>query len=52
MSQTGAAARLDLCQLTEYVKDLGEPAYRARQLNDWLKKGYGFEEMRNLPWAL
>lgn len=40
---------LTFAELTGFVKDLGEPAYRARQLNDWLKKGYGFEEMRNLP---
>ncbi len=43
---------LRLAELEALVKDLGEPGYRARQVNDWLKKGMDFEEMKNLPQAL
>ncbi len=40
---------MSLSQLTDWVKTQGEPGFRARQINDWLKKGADFEEMRNLP---
>ncbi|MGI6695051.1 MAG: 23S rRNA (adenine(2503)-C(2))-methyltransferase RlmN [Christensenellales bacterium] len=43
---------LSLAELEALVKTLGEPGYRARQVNDWLKKGCDFEEMKNLPQAL
>ncbi|MDD4080437.1 MAG: 23S rRNA (adenine(2503)-C(2))-methyltransferase RlmN [Eubacteriales bacterium] len=43
---------LTLQELEDYVKALGEPGYRARQLGDWLKKGTDFEDMRNLPLSL
>lgn len=40
-----------LAQLKEVVADLLEPAYRAKQLADWLyvKRATTFEEMTNLP---
>lgn len=41
-----------LSELTQWVKELGEPAFRARQIMEWLVKGYDFGEMRNLPNAL
>ncbi len=40
---------LTFAELTGFVKDLGEPACGPGSWADWLKKGYGFEEMRNLP---
>ena len=40
---------LSLTELEALVKSLGAPGYRARQVNDWLKKGCDFEEMKNLP---
>ncbi|NLG57039.1 MAG: 23S rRNA (adenine(2503)-C(2))-methyltransferase RlmN [Clostridiales bacterium] len=43
---------LALPELEVFVKAQGEPAYRARQLNDWLNKGADFEDMRNLPGGL
>lgn len=39
----------DLKQLTQWIKELGEPAFRAKQVMEWLVKGYDFNEMRNLP---
>ncbi|WP_270171986.1 23S rRNA (adenine(2503)-C(2))-methyltransferase RlmN [Paenibacillus sp. SYP-B4298] len=38
-------------QLQQWMKDNGEPAFRAAQLFDWLyvKRVTGFEEMSNLP---
>ncbi len=39
-------------ELSQYLKDIGQPSYRAGQLFDWLHKGVGFEEMSNLPLAL
>jgi len=39
-------------ELAVWLKDLGEPAFRARQVMDWLVKGRDFGEMRNLPAAL
>lgn len=37
--------------LTEYVAELGQPAYRSRQIWDWIYKRYAldFAEMSNLP---
>ena len=43
---------MSLAQLTAWVKSLGEPAFRSRQLMDWLVKGADFDQMRNLPAAL
>ena len=40
-------------ELEEYLRALGQPAYRAKQVFSWLQKGCGsFEEMSNLPAAL
>lgn len=45
---------MGLDELTEYIKGLGQPAYRARQLWDWIYKRYAidFEQMSNLPASL
>ena len=39
-------------ELADWFKGLGEPAFRARQVMDWMVKGRDFGEMRNLPAAL
>ena len=39
-------------ELTEYLKSIGEKAFRATQLYGWLHKGADFDEMRNLPASL
>ncbi|NLC32744.1 MAG: 23S rRNA (adenine(2503)-C(2))-methyltransferase RlmN [Clostridiales bacterium] len=39
-------------ELSQYLKDIGQPAYRAAQLFHWLHKGVGFNNMSNLPLAL
>jgi len=54
---SGRAAKLDLLgllpdELTLFVRGLGEPAYRARQIFSWLHRGAAFEEMSDLPKAL
>ncbi len=36
-------------QIVEIVQSLGEPKFRAKQLWDWLVKGYELDEMSNLP---
>ena len=37
-------------ELENFITDSGFPRFRARQINDWLKKGVtSFSEMRNLP---
>nr|WP_308507812.1 23S rRNA (adenine(2503)-C(2))-methyltransferase RlmN [uncultured Stomatobaculum sp.] len=53
------ATELDLCSLTQselgaYLKELGEPGFRAKQLFSWLhqKKAQRFDEMSNLPKSL
>ncbi|MCI8422579.1 MAG: 23S rRNA (adenine(2503)-C(2))-methyltransferase RlmN [Lawsonibacter sp.] len=44
---------MDLEELTAWLKDQGEPAYRAKQVFQWLYRGItSFEEMTNLPKAL
>ena len=43
---------LSLPELEKWVTALGQPAYRARQILDWLVKGRDFDEMRNLPGAM
>lgn len=42
---------LSLDQLTSYFKEMGEPAFRAKQVHQWLwqKMALSFEEMTNLP---
>ena len=39
-------------ELTVYFKQLGQPAFRARQVFAWLHQGAAFEQMSNLPKAL
>ncbi len=39
-------------ELQELVKSLGQPAFRFKQVNEWLMRGMRPEEMTNLPKAL
>ena len=40
-------------ELGELLKELGQPAFRAKQVFTWLHKGVrSYEEMTNLPKAL
>ena len=39
-------------ELGVYLKELGQPAFRAKQLFAWLHQGVPFERMSNLPKAL
>ncbi len=43
-----------LQELSEYVQATGAPAYRARQIHEWIYQKYArsFEEMTNLPRAM
>lgn len=43
---------LNTDELRSFVKELGEPAYRAAQIAAWLCKGAAFEEMTNLSASL
>ncbi len=45
---------LTLEELQDLVKELGQPAFRAKQLNEWIhdKNVCSFDEMTNLPTAL
>jgi 23S rRNA (adenine2503-C2)-methyltransferase len=45
---------MGLDELTDYIKSLGQPAYRARQIWEWIYKRYAadFEQMSNLPASL
>jgi 23S rRNA (adenine2503-C2)-methyltransferase len=45
---------LDLAQLTQFVTDLGQPKFRARQIWQWLYQHYAddFSAMHNLPQSL
>lgn len=45
---------LDLGELQNLVKELGQPAFRAKQLNEWIheKNACSFDEMTNLPVAM
>ncbi len=36
-------------ELESFLKDLGEPSYRCRQVFAWLHRGASFEEMTDLP---
>lgn len=42
---------LDLEELTEYIEDLGEKKFRAKQIYKWLHQDFvtGFDEMTNIP---
>ncbi len=39
-------------ELSDFVVTLGEPAFRAGQIRDWLYRGYAYSEMSNLPKSL
>ncbi len=45
---------LDLHELTECMKELGEPSFRAKQLYEWMhvKHAKGYDDMTNIPKAL
>lgn len=45
---------LDLEELQNLVKELGQPAFRAKQLNEWIheKNACSFDDMTNLPVAM
>ena len=44
---------MDLAEMTAYLKELGEPPFRARQVFQWLHRGVrSFDEMTNLSKAL
>ena len=45
---------LDLNELKECIKDMGEPAFRAKQLYEWLhvKQASGYDDMTNIPKSL
>ena len=45
---------LDLSELTEAIKALGEPAFRAKQLYEWMhvKQVGSYNEMTNIPKSL
>ena len=36
-------------ELTQFVTSMGESAFRAGQIRDWLYRGYHYDEMTNLP---
>ena len=43
---------MDSTELAAALKELGEPAFRAKQVYSWLVKGVDFDEMANIPKAL
>ena len=44
---------MTLTELSQVLKDLGQPAFRAKQVYTWLHKGVrSYDEMTNLPKAL
>ena len=44
---------MTLAELSQVLKDLGQPAFRAKQVYTWLHKGVrSYEEMTNLPKSL
>ena len=43
---------MDLCELTEFVKNIGEPLFRAKQIAAWLPLGTPIDEMTNLSKSL
>lgn len=42
---------MNRAELSDLVAAMGEPAFRAKQLAEWLVKGANFDEMQNLPKA-
>jgi len=52
MTDKKNALDLDIEKLKSVISDLGEPAYRAKQVWEWVYSGAGsFDEMTNLPKA-
>ena len=45
-------ASMTMQELTKFVESIGENAFRARQIAEWIKKGASIEEMTNLSSAL
>ncbi len=43
---------LTMAEMTEWAKAAGLPAFRGKQIFQWVHRGAGFAEMRNLPAAL
>lgn len=45
---------MNLDELTEYIKSIGQPAFRAKQLYEWMhvKLADSYDEMSNIPAAL
>ena len=44
---------MSMQEITDFLQDLGQPAYRGKQIFTWLHKGArSFDEMLNLPKAL
>ena len=43
---------MSLEELKVFVKEMGEPAFRAKQIYSWLNAGTRFENMTNLSAAL
>lgn len=44
---------MNLAEMSAYFKELGEPAFRAKQVFQWLHRGVSsFDEMTNLSKAL
>ena len=39
-------------ELTALLREMGQPAYRAKQIFSWLSRGATFDEMTNLPQSL
>jgi 23S rRNA (adenine2503-C2)-methyltransferase len=43
---------MDVAELGAFLKELGEPAFRAKQIFTWLHRGVSFLDMSNLPKSL
>lgn len=52
MAEKQVLLGMSLAEMKELFKSLGQPAFRAGQVQAWLNKGTPFEEMSNLPKAL
>ena len=43
---------LNLPEVVQWVKTIGQPAYRGKQIYQWMYKGVAFSDMVNLPLSL
>ena len=43
---------LTLPEVVQWVKTIGQPAYRGKQIYQWMYKGVAFSDMVNLPLSL